>query len=139
MTESKQSGCETCVAGGGACCRRFTLIHLSDKEYDHLEANGAALRELDPTDEESTAGLFLLGGQATRNFFAQVPPGHRVYGFVMDCPFLVTRPGSWAQCAEFESEERPAACGQFRVNSDACHDAQTAWAGLQEILEGNRE
>lgn len=132
---SEELSCRELCGKAAACCRMFTLIHLTDAEAAFMEQAGAFLEECAPTDEDpDMVGLRLAGGSAALGFVDRAPAGTRAYGFRRDCPHLVEEDG-WTQCSIFDAPERPAACDSFRIGSLACGKARAQWNMFDTLRE----
>lgn len=113
------------------------LIPLTEREYDFMDAHGAALTEADP----ASPSLRVLGGNAVTSYIeaVQADGDRQVYMFMQDCPFLAPAVDGWRACTIYKNPSRPAACTNLIMKSQPCKDAISMHDALEEMRQSGKQ
>ncbi|MEK9196635.1 MAG: hypothetical protein AAB914_04665 [Patescibacteria group bacterium] len=114
-----------CGNCNGACCRKGTILELSDNERKFFEKGGANIVNAGcKTRSEVEAYLRDQLGDIIFNGLVRVhtdAPEYPSYLLLEDCPYLVVEKTTGKSiCSAYNDPSKPAICSSFEPGSSAC-------------------
>ena len=113
--------CNNC---NGACCRRGTILELSDAERDFLEVGGASIVNAGyKTKAEEEAELRKVLGDTIFDSLSGIVTtalDNPSYLLIEECPYLVETPAGKSVCSVYDDPRKPKVCGNFEPGNAAC-------------------
>lgn len=112
-----------CGSCNGACCRKGTIMELTDEERDFLEKGGAELYEV--SRPAKTAKQQELAERLAKfaNVISEIlilGPDNPEYVLLQDCPYLVEAPNGQSLCSVYDDPGKPSICSAFEPGNRAC-------------------
>lgn len=120
---------DLCHSCNGACCRRATVVELTDNERDFLIEGGAKIANTGlPTRSQAEVRIRKQLG-VLANIVDSVmwsAPENPRYILLEDCPYLDSQDGSFSACTVYDNPRKPAICSTFPAGSNQCRAMRDA-------------